>query len=54
MFSRHLLAEAIRQPFDIAVTTGSYWLTRLQSRPETPAMASFRGWLCEVVGTTML
>jgi LysR family transcriptional regulator, regulator of gene expression of beta-lactamase len=45
MFSGHLRAEVIRQPFDVAVTMGSYWLTRLQSRPETPAMAAFRDWL---------
>ncbi|EJL53782.1 transcriptional regulator [Rhizobium sp. CF122] len=52
MFSRLLLAEAIRQPFDITVTMGSYWLTRLQSRPETPAMAAFRLWLCEASGAS--
>ncbi|TKT74782.1 LysR family transcriptional regulator [Aquamicrobium sp. LC103] len=47
MFSRHLRAETIRQPFDVEVTIGSYWLTRLQSRAETPAMMSFRAWLIE-------
>lgn len=52
MFSRHLLAEGIRQPFDITVTMGSYWLTRLQSRPETPAMSAFRQWLCEAAGAS--
>ena len=52
MFSRHLLAEAIRQPFDITVTMGSYWLTRLQSRSETPAMTAFRAWLSEAAATT--
>ncbi|MBB3393525.1 MULTISPECIES: LysR family transcriptional regulator [unclassified Rhizobium] len=52
MFSRLLLAEAIRQPFDITVTMGSYWLTRLQSRPETPAMSAFRLWLCEASGAS--
>lgn len=51
MFSRHLLAEAIRQPFGITVTMGSYWLTRLQSRSETPAMSAFRVWLCEAAAT---
>jgi LysR family transcriptional regulator of beta-lactamase len=45
MFSRLLRAEAIRQPFEIGVSTGSYWLTCLQSRIETPAMAAFRNWL---------
>ncbi|MDP9807835.1 LysR family transcriptional regulator of beta-lactamase [Rhizobium tibeticum] len=52
MFSRHLLAETIRQPFEITVTMGSYWLTRLQSRPETPAMSAFRLWLSEVAGAS--
>ncbi|WP_086997836.1 LysR substrate-binding domain-containing protein [Rhizobium sullae] len=48
LFSRHLHAEVIRRPFDIVVTMGSYWLTRLQSRPESPAMVAFRDWLVEV------
>lgn len=37
----------IRQPFDVGITTGSYWLTRLQSRSETSAMAAFKGWLLQ-------
>ncbi|MEB0048553.1 MULTISPECIES: LysR family transcriptional regulator [unclassified Pseudomonas] len=45
MFARQLAEEAILQPFAIEITTGSYWLTRLQSRPETSAMATFKGWL---------
>ncbi|KAI1693556.1 lysR substrate binding domain-containing protein [Ditylenchus destructor] len=32
-----------RQPFDVGISTGSYWLTRLQSRAETPAMLAFKG-----------
>ncbi|HEU4986687.1 MAG TPA: LysR substrate-binding domain-containing protein [Rhizobiaceae bacterium] len=47
MVSRHLRAETIRQPFDVTVTTGSYWLTRLQSRAESAAMVAFRDWLLE-------
>ncbi|MFO2464353.1 LysR family transcriptional regulator [Pseudomonas sp. 15FMM2] len=47
MFSRHLATDVIRQPFDVGITTGSYWLTRLQSRAETPAMLAFKGWLRE-------
>ncbi|WP_017903903.1 LysR family transcriptional regulator [Pseudomonas asplenii] len=47
MFSRQLDAGDIRQPFDIGIVTGSYWLTRLQSRVETAAMAAFRSWLIE-------
>ena len=48
MFSRQLATGAIEQPFAIGITTGSYWLTRLQSRPETSAMEAFREWLLEV------
>ena len=33
------------QPFDIGVTLGGYWLTRLKSRPETDAMRTFAAWL---------
>ncbi|MEX5556983.1 LysR family transcriptional regulator [Pseudomonas rhodesiae] len=45
MFTRQLENDLIRQPFDVGITTGSYWLTRLQSRAETPAMLAFKGWL---------
>ena len=45
MFSRQLENDVIRQPFEMGITTGSYWLTRLQSRAETPAMLAFKGWL---------
>lgn len=49
MFGRQLATDVIRQPFEVGITTGSYWLTRLQSRAETPAMAAFKAWLREVV-----
>lgn len=45
MFSRQLESDVFRQPFQVGITTGSYWLTRLQSRNETPAMLAFKGWL---------
>ncbi|QJI28812.1 LysR family transcriptional regulator [Pseudomonas sp. ADAK18] len=45
MFSRQLATDVIRQPFEVEITTGSYWLTRLQSRTETPAMLAFKEWL---------
>ncbi|AKA81126.1 MULTISPECIES: LysR family transcriptional regulator [Pseudomonas] len=45
MFSRQLESDVLRQPFQVGITTGSYWLTRLQSRNETPAMLAFKGWL---------
>ena len=50
MFSRQLESDVIRQPFEVGITTGSYWLTRLQSRAETSAMVAFKGWLRERVG----
>ena len=50
MFSRQLENDVIRQPFEMGITTGSYWLTRLQSRAETPAMLAFKGWLQASVG----
>ena len=55
MFSRHLLAEGIRQPFDITVTMGSYWLTRLLPRTAIvgmPTSPAFRQWLCEAAGAS--
>lgn len=45
MFQRQLLSGEIVQPFRTSVSMGSYWLTRLQSRLVTPAMAAFSGWL---------
>ncbi|PDS29342.1 LysR family transcriptional regulator [Rhizobium phaseoli] len=45
MFSRHLSSGAIVQPFTPTISLGSYWLTRLQSRPVTPAMRAFSDWL---------
>ncbi|MBR0556316.1 LysR family transcriptional regulator [Ciceribacter sp. L1K23] len=45
MFARHLSAGTLIQPFPIAVATGCYWLTRLKSKAETPAMTAFRNWL---------
>lgn len=32
-------------PFNVGISTGSYWLTRLQSRAETSAMLAFKAWL---------
>ncbi len=47
LFERQLTSGAIVQPFDIHVSRGSYWLTWLQSRSETPAMRDFRDWIVE-------
>lgn len=47
MFARDLAAERLIRPFDIEIALGGYWLTRLNSRPDSPAMAAFRVWLHE-------
>lgn len=47
MFTGHLATERLVQPFAIEITTGRYWLTRLMSRPETPAMQAFAAWIAE-------
>ncbi|WMN15847.1 LysR substrate-binding domain-containing protein [Pseudomonas piscis] len=49
MFERQLAGGAIEQPFAVGIVTGSYWLTRLQSRTETAAMSTFKVWLLEQV-----
>ncbi len=45
MFEHDLRQERLAQPFDVEVTLGAYWLARLKSRLETPAMHAFRTWL---------
>lgn len=45
MFLDDLLAERLVQPFAVEIDTGGYWLTRLMSRQETPAMRDFREWI---------
>ncbi|CRX96296.1 transcriptional activator protein [Yersinia enterocolitica] len=45
MFMHLLRSERIIQPFSTTVSLGGYWLTRLQSRTETPAMRDFALWL---------
>jgi LysR family transcriptional regulator of beta-lactamase len=52
MFSRHLTAGMLEQPFPITISKGSYWLTRLKSRVVTPAMEMFRNWLAEMAAQT--
>ncbi|KAA1234393.1 MULTISPECIES: LysR substrate-binding domain-containing protein [Agrobacterium] len=53
MFSRHLASGAITQPFPITISLGSYWLTRLQSKPPTPAMQAFSDWMFETMGAAV-
>ncbi|NSY70465.1 LysR family transcriptional regulator [Agrobacterium tumefaciens] len=50
MFSRHLASGAIVQPFPVTISLGSYWLTRLQSKPPTPAMQAFSDWMFTNIG----
>ncbi len=50
MFARDLKERRIVQPFKTTVPTGSYWLTRLKSRSETPSMRAFREWLQASLG----
>jgi LysR family transcriptional regulator of beta-lactamase len=45
MFMRELSSDSLVQPFPLAVDVGSYWLTRLISKPSTPAMDAFSTWL---------
>jgi LysR family transcriptional regulator of beta-lactamase len=45
MFAKELGAERLVCPFDVEVDTGRYWITRLHSREESPAMRAFRDWL---------
>lgn len=52
MFSRHLAAGWIEQPFPVYVSKGCYWLTRLKSRTVTTSMQAFRTWLTEMTAKT--
>ena len=45
MFQEALGQGRVKQPFELAVDTGRYWLTKLKSREETPAMGQLRAWL---------
>lgn len=49
MFAGHLSSGRIRQPFTTAISLGSYWLTRLQSKPPTAAMDAFSTWLLSMI-----
>jgi LysR family transcriptional regulator of beta-lactamase len=45
MFEHHLRQGRLVQPFTAEVALGDYWLTRLKSRPETPATRAFYSWM---------
>ncbi len=48
MFAPLLAEERLVRPFAAEVELGRYWLTRLHSRGETPAMARFRNWITAI------
>jgi LysR family transcriptional regulator of beta-lactamase len=52
MFGRLLGAGVIQRPFSAEISLGSYWLTRLQSKTETPAMLEFANWLSAEMAET--
>jgi LysR family transcriptional regulator of beta-lactamase len=45
MFAREIEEGRVVQPFAITAPAGSYWLTHLKSRAETPSMNAFRTWI---------
>jgi LysR family transcriptional regulator of beta-lactamase len=47
MFGRELREERLVRPFDLEVTIGGYWLTKLKSREWTGAMRAFERWLLD-------
>jgi LysR family transcriptional regulator of beta-lactamase len=54
MFVRQLEDGRLCRPFALAVPVGAYWLTRLKSRPVTPALRAFRAWILDSGGTDLL
>jgi LysR family transcriptional regulator of beta-lactamase len=45
MFENEIAAKRLMRPFTDEIDAGRYWLVRLRSRTETPAMRAFRLWL---------
>ena len=54
MFTTELKKRRLVRPFKNEVTLGSYWLTSLKSKPETPAMKAFQGWLLTQISNSEL
>ncbi len=50
LFDADLRAGRLIQPFETSVDLGGYWLTRLMSRADSPALADFRHWLTTAAG----
>ncbi|MEG8219697.1 LysR family transcriptional regulator [Sphingobium sp. D43FB] len=53
LFDSEIRAGRLVQPFARSVDLGRYWLTRLMSRGDSPAMADFRAWLTRATGDVM-
>jgi LysR family transcriptional regulator of beta-lactamase len=49
MFQHECRSRRLAQPFSTEITVGSYWLTRLNSKSETPGMQSFKAWMLDNV-----
>ena len=45
MFERELQAGRLVRPFELEVSTGSYWLSWVKSKRMTSAMQAFRTWI---------
>ena len=45
MFQEKITQGSLVQPFNILLEKGGYWLTRLDSKPETPVQQAFKAWL---------
>ncbi len=45
MFERELAGGSLVRPFSIEIDSGSYWLSRLNTRHSTNAMTVFREWI---------
>ncbi|MBV8621656.1 MAG: LysR family transcriptional regulator [Curvibacter sp.] len=50
MFAPDLQQGRLVQPFEMQISRGRYWLTRLKSRTPGRAMDEFRQWLLQQVG----
>jgi LysR family transcriptional regulator of beta-lactamase len=50
MFGEDIAVGRLIRPFVAEIDVGRYWLVRLRSRSETPAMRGFRSWLVEMTG----
>jgi len=45
LFEQDISAGRMARPFEASVSLGSYWLTRLHSRPLNPTMKGFSNWI---------